>query len=274
MEDDLFGTSGYPIARCSSVSLDFEGALEAAEESLHHQICEFFQRSDGEQAGVHENLQHTVHDGCFSIPAPYQSFDFLPGETTLQPDTNTSSVELEPRRFPENSFHHIRNSGSHIRNPVQTKQFTVGERSLPASTGAATPPPRQLWGVDQLQTDRYGRASFQLQHDVKASQRRFVYGGAPGSQAFIPSTILREFPTCASSSCSPTNIPASNMSSQPRLPQKAEDVLSRQERSLGKSKRVPDQAGHIVRERLRRDDMTSKFLMLESLLPPGPKVTD
>jgi len=276
MEDDLFGADGHAIARCSSVSLDFDGVLEAAEGALHHQVCEILQRFDREQqlAGFsHENLQHsTVHDGCFSIPDPYQPYHFLPGETaTLQPaNTNISSeLELEPRRLPENtSLHQILNYGSHIRNPVQAKQFTVGERP----SGASAPPPRQLWSTDQLQSDQCNRAaSLQLQHDALASQRSFVYGGAPESQACIP----RDFSTCASSACSPTNFPASNMSSQSRLPQKAaEDVLSGQERRIGKSKRAPDQAGHIIRERLRRDDMTSKFLMLESMLPPGPKVTD
>jgi len=272
MEDNHFGADGHAIARCGSFSLDFEGVLEAAadrEGALHHQICEFLQRFDGEhaQAGVQENLQHTVHGGCFSTPAPYQPIHFLPqGETTtFQPDTNTSSVELKPsRRLPENSLHQILNDGSHIRNPVQTKQFIVGERLLlPASMGASAPPPQQLWNTDlEWQTA-----------DALASQRSFVYSGArDGRQAGIPCAIPREFSTCASSSCSPTNIAASSNSFQPRLNQKAEDVLSGQERRIGKSKRVPDQAGHIIRERLRRDDMTSKFLMLESLLPPGPKV--
>jgi hypothetical protein len=34
-----------------------------------------------------------------------------------------------------------------------------------------------------------------------------------------------------------------------------------------------DQAEHIARERQRRDNMTSRFSTLETLLPPGPKVT-
>lgn len=37
-------------------------------------------------------------------------------------------------------------------------------------------------------------------------------------------------------------------------------------------KRPSDQADHILRERQRRDDMTSKFAVLESLLPTAPKV--
>jgi hypothetical protein len=39
-----------------------------------------------------------------------------------------------------------------------------------------------------------------------------------------------------------------------------------------KSKRPTEQADHILRERQRRDDMTSKFAVLESLLPTGVKV--
>jgi hypothetical protein len=38
-------------------------------------------------------------------------------------------------------------------------------------------------------------------------------------------------------------------------------------------KRPIDQAEHIARERQRRDNMTSRFSTLETLLPPGPKVT-
>ncbi len=38
-------------------------------------------------------------------------------------------------------------------------------------------------------------------------------------------------------------------------------------------KRPIDQAEHIARERQRRDNMTSRFFTLETLLPPGPKVT-
>ncbi|KAG0583415.1 hypothetical protein KC19_3G134400 [Ceratodon purpureus] len=35
--------------------------------------------------------------------------------------------------------------------------------------------------------------------------------------------------------------------------------------------RPPTHAEHIIRERLRRDDMAAKYLILESLLPPAPK---
>ena len=36
--------------------------------------------------------------------------------------------------------------------------------------------------------------------------------------------------------------------------------------------RLPTQAEHIIRERQRRDDMSHKYLILESLLPSAPKV--
>lgn len=44
-----------------------------------------------------------------------------------------------------------------------------------------------------------------------------------------------------------------------------------QKAPIMKPKRSTGKAEHILRERLRRDDMTCKFQMLESLLPPGPK---
>lgn len=49
--------------------------------------------------------------------------------------------------------------------------------------------------------------------------------------------------------------------------------LDKSTRSIDtKSKRPNEQADHILRERQRRDDMTSKFAVLESLLPIGVKV--
>lgn len=48
--------------------------------------------------------------------------------------------------------------------------------------------------------------------------------------------------------------------------------LDKTSRSIGpKGKRMNEQADHILRERQRRDDMTSKFAILESLLPIGTK---
>ena len=39
-----------------------------------------------------------------------------------------------------------------------------------------------------------------------------------------------------------------------------------------KESRAPMHAEHIIRERQRRNDMAAKYLVLESLLPPAPKV--
>jgi hypothetical protein len=39
-----------------------------------------------------------------------------------------------------------------------------------------------------------------------------------------------------------------------------------------KESRAPTHAEHIIRERQRRNDMAAKYLVLESLLPPAPKV--
>lgn len=56
-------------------------------------------------------------------------------------------------------------------------------------------------------------------------------------------------------------------------PRRKIDKGARQEAAAGRwPKRASDQADHIMRERQRRDDMTSKFLVLESLLPGGAKV--
>lgn len=55
-------------------------------------------------------------------------------------------------------------------------------------------------------------------------------------------------------------------------PRKKVETTARVVVGLDKCKRPCDQADHILRERQRRDDMTSKFTVLESLLPTGPKV--
>jgi hypothetical protein len=56
-------------------------------------------------------------------------------------------------------------------------------------------------------------------------------------------------------------------------PRRKIDKRAGQEAAAGRwPKRPTDQADHIMRERQRRDDMTSKFLVLESLLPGGAKV--
>lgn len=55
-------------------------------------------------------------------------------------------------------------------------------------------------------------------------------------------------------------------------PRKKVETSARVVVGLDKCKRPSDQADHILRERQRRDDMTSKFAVLESLLPTGPKV--
>lgn len=55
---------------------------------------------------------------------------------------------------------------------------------------------------------------------------------------------------------------------------KPRKVIDKSSRTMDvKQKRPPEQSDHILRERQRRDDMTSKFAILESLLPIGVKVT-
>lgn len=53
---------------------------------------------------------------------------------------------------------------------------------------------------------------------------------------------------------------------------KLRKVIDKSSRTMDvKQKRPPEQSDHILRERQRRDDMTSKFAILESLLPIGVK---
>lgn len=59
--------------------------------------------------------------------------------------------------------------------------------------------------------------------------------------------------------------------STPKAKKPCPDPAVVAEQAKEKENRLPTQAEHIIRERQRRDDMASKYLILESLLPPAPK---
>lgn len=61
--------------------------------------------------------------------------------------------------------------------------------------------------------------------------------------------------------------------SAPKAKKPCPDPAVLAEQAPEKENRLPTQAEHIIRERQRRDDMAAKYLILESLLPPAPKVT-
>jgi len=62
--------------------------------------------------------------------------------------------------------------------------------------------------------------------------------------------------------------------STPKAKKPCPDPAVVAEQPREKENRLPTQAEHIIRERQRRDDMAAKYLILESLLPPAPKVTN
>lgn len=293
-EKDLFGigADGDGNASCStlsrSFSLDFEGMLDAAEGALQDEVCGFFHGP----GAVQENLQQmsSFQESCFSIP-PYPAgstsltdpFNFLPGVETLRETLERAdtigSVERSSR-LPDSGLHlglpqvPINHGSQRIRSPVRRKQFrnpgSVPGEMLPTSMGSYSAP-RQIWSMDQIA----GTGTFDSRASFKyAPVQPILDCAAPGGQAYIP--LPRQF-SAEGTSCSPSSDMI--LSFQPRHEasesQKTEDtVLSVQDHRVVKPKRATDHAEHIIRERIRRDDMTSKFHMLESLLPPGPKVND
>jgi len=87
-----------------------------------------------------------------------------------------------------------------------------------------------------------------------------------GSQREVPFT-----PAAAKPKRTRATPRASKSTSKAKKPCPDPAVVAEQAKE--KEKRLPTQAEHIVRERQRRDDMAAKYLILESLLPPAPKVT-
>lgn len=91
---------------------------------------------------------------------------------------------------------------------------------------------------------------------LQQQQRESWVGAAAAATAPVRVGVKREAPV----------LDQANMQPRKKVETSARVVVG-----LDKCKRPSDQADHILRERQRRDDMTSKFAVLESLLPTGPK---
>ena len=236
-----------------SFALDFAGMLDAADNALHQQIYEYLQGPAVQQSDHHQFLSSSSQDQAPGFPGQAQLY---PGPPTSFPGLLPFQTSIpEPLRghtnFVDSNLPHLsrRDGGFEYRRKDSNIKPQAGHIG---SSGAM--------GVTQMLPTGLGRQMYSADVFYPPAQPNLVYN-------------TREF-SGYEGSCSPNG--------HLKRPGEDPDGLSSQTRGRkvhkvepGQEmvKRPAEQAEHIIRERQRRDDMTSKFLMLESLLPPGPKVT-
>lgn len=242
--------SGFPM--------DFAGMLDAVDSSLHQQIYDYLQGP-----AVHQSDRHQL---VCSSSSQDQGPGF-PGQAQLYP-TSLPAVSLyqtsmpgallrnfgEQRLVPDTGLSHLSRCDSDFdyqrKESIKAGSSAMGVPMLPTGVlGSCSADPAQM----------YSTAMFH-----PPAQPNLVYNA-------------REF-SGYEASCSP-NGPLKRPGCEPDLissheprprGRKAQKVKPGHE--ISKSQRPAEQAEHIIRERQRRDDMSTKFLLLESLLPLGPKV--
>lgn len=245
----------------SSFALDFAGMLDAADSVLHQQIYEYLRGPAVQHSDHHHQFLSSSLDQGLGFPGQAQLY---PGPPTSFPAVSTfqSSMPGELLRghttfVDTGSSYHSRRDGTFdyrrkdqsIKAQAGIGSSGMGMQMLPTGMGSGSALPAQMYSTDVFHPP---------------AQTNLVYNA-------------REF-SGYETSCSPNGhlkrpgVEPDILSPHESRPRgrKAQKVEPGQE--LLKSQRPAEQAEHIIRERQRRDDMTSKFLMLESLLPPGPKV--
>ncbi|KAG0558118.1 hypothetical protein KC19_10G005900 [Ceratodon purpureus] len=261
MEKGHFG-DGVDHGKVNTIEypLDFGDMLHTADGALHHQTYEFFQPGPATRQG--DKLDSTFQESTFPFPSNYlaaaPNFHYL-HEGTLQ-TAGTNAVEERIR----DSRPHLRSTQSadrlhsHIqRNEFKAAGFAPGHELLTSMETC----------IDQLYSD-LGKPTFQY-----ASEKSSLVHTTHELAHMIPDP--RGF-SGYETFCSPNNLKRASSceiaSTQPRHRGiKSQKVMVVPDHGVLKTKRPTDQAEHVLRERIRRDDMTSKFRMLESLIPPGPK---
>ncbi|KAG0609723.1 hypothetical protein M758_7G009000 [Ceratodon purpureus] len=244
----------------STFALDFAGMLDAADSVLHQQIYEYLQGPAVQQADHQHQFMSSSLDQGLGFPSQAQLY---PGPPTSFPALSTfqTSMPGEPHRGHTNI---VDTGSSHLSRRDGTFEYRRKDQSIKAQAGIGS----SVMGMQMLPTGMGSGSALPAQMystDVfhPPAQPNLVYNA-------------REF-SGYETSCSPNG--------HLKRPGVEPDILSPHEsRPRGlkmqkiepvqecvKSHRPAEQAEHIIRERQRRDDMTSKFLMLESLLPPGPK---
>lgn len=230
-----------------SFSMDFASMLESTDGVLHQQIDEYLQ-------GPADHHQFNHDDGTgFSIPYS-EPLSFAAASPPFQSIMSVETLQgsnVMKQSLGRNSHH----CGPEIQSKIQYVQM------LPISIGAANlcAPHQQIHDMGFLEP-----SSFERELQAPAQPDMFYHcSSEPG--AVIPGEV-----SGYEQSCSPDNFRGTTCESiGPQSELGAGNLFQKDQ--VVKGKRPTDAVGHIIRERQRRDDMTNKFLLLESILPPAPK---
>lgn len=279
MEKSYHGNGADDNSSPTGYALDYASLLDGADSALQQQFYQYLQGPS-----VHgENQPGQVEDvGSFANGIPlYQTgpASFEAGSSHFQSipvEPLQAATDVVQQSILDGSLRHSGHDGGQI-DEYSTHSDTSEaiEKHLKA---IGTSAPGRLQQVPSLGTFLPHQHLYSTNHQPGSNMERGVFQ-APGRPNLVHSNVLssayipRERPGY-DASCSPKSLKRTR--NEVVFPQsRTYRVRDGQDTDSGPKsnfRRPNDQAGHIIRERQRRDDMTNKFLILESLLPPGPKV--
>lgn len=279
MEKGYHGSEVHSDAKASSFPLDLGAMLDGTESPLQKQVYEYFQ----DPLSFPESIgQAQGEDGFSNAFPPYLtcSSPLEAGQSSFQSMhveiIQAAATNVLRRREPNGFLH------DNGRDETQITQYTSNTETRTSTVTQFTTNGSSAQGQMQLRStnrnclphQRLYSADHKPGNDIES---KFFHAPAP------PKLVHSSKPANShvsgensdyETSCSPN---AQKTTGRELLSPQLRTVRSHKSQRIGceqrmKSKRLTDQAEHILRERQRRDDMSNKFLMLESLLPPGPKV--
>ncbi|XP_024384336.1 uncharacterized protein [Physcomitrium patens] len=278
MEKGYHGSEVHSDAKASSFPLDLGAMLDGTESPLQKQVYEYFQ----DPLSFPESIgQAQGEDGFSNAFPPYLtcSSPLEAGQSSFQSMhveiIQAAATNVLRRREPNGFLH------DNGRDETQITQYTSNTETRTSTVTQFTTNGSSAQGQMQLRStnrnclphQRLYSADHKPGNDIES---KFFHAPAP------PKLVHSSKPANShvsgensdyETSCSPN---AQKTTGRELLSPQLRTVRSHKSQRIGceqrmKSKRLTDQAEHILRERQRRDDMSNKFLMLESLLPPGPK---
>lgn len=279
MEKTHHGNGVNDNASPSGYSLDYASFLDGADSALQQQLYQYLQGPS-----VHrENHPGQVEevDGFTNGTPLYQtgaaSFEAGPSHFQSMPvEPLQARTDVVQQSILDGSLCHSGHNGGRISEYATNSDAGRSIRKHIKAIGTSTP--GCLQQLSPLGTFLPHRHLYSTNHQPGSNFECGV-SQAPGRPKLVdasgsPSVYIPRERSGYETSCSPNSLKRTR--SELVIPQSrtfrgpnSQVVDSGPKTSF---RRPNDQAGHIIRERQRRDDMTNKFLILESLLPPGPKV--